>query len=40
MAHEFIFNKEMMNGSTRNIVFALGCMMLGAGLMALLGKWA
>ncbi|CCM04164.1 uncharacterized protein FIBRA_06326 [Fibroporia radiculosa] len=40
MAHEFIFNKEMIEGSTRNLVFALSCMMLGAGLMALLGKWA
>ncbi|KZT07469.1 ZIP zinc/iron transport family [Laetiporus sulphureus 93-53] len=40
MAHEFIFNKEMMDSSNRHLVFAIGCMMLGAGLMALLGKWA
>lgn len=40
MAHEFIFNKAMIEGSNRHLAFALGCMMLGAGLMALLGKWA
>ncbi|KAH9931969.1 Zinc/iron permease [Fomitopsis serialis] len=40
LAHEFIFNKEMIGGSNKQLVFALGCMMLGAGLMALLGRWA
>ncbi|KAI0925029.1 hypothetical protein AcW1_006978 [Taiwanofungus camphoratus] len=40
MAHEFIFNKEMLEGSNKNLAFALGCMVLGAGLMALLGRWA
>ncbi|EED81215.1 predicted protein [Postia placenta Mad-698-R] len=40
MAHEFVFNKQMIEGSNRHLAFALICMMLGAGLMALLGKWA
>ncbi|OSX65117.1 hypothetical protein POSPLADRAFT_1134396 [Postia placenta MAD-698-R-SB12] len=40
MAHEFVFNKDMIEGPTRNLVFTLGCMLLGAGLMSLLGKWA
>lgn len=40
LAHEFLFNREMMNGPTNRIVFSIGVMMLGAGLMALLGKWA
>ncbi|KAH9840291.1 ZIP zinc/iron transport family [Rhodofomes roseus] len=40
LAHEFIFNKEMIEGDNKQLVFAIGCMMLGAGLMALLGKWA
>ncbi|PCH44132.1 Zinc/iron permease, partial [Wolfiporia cocos MD-104 SS10] len=41
MAHEFIFNRAMIEeSSNRHLGFALGCMMLGAGLMALLGKWA
>ena len=40
MAHEFIFNKDMMEGSIFELLFALGCMMLGTGLMALLGRWA
>ncbi|PCH38151.1 ZIP zinc/iron transport family [Wolfiporia cocos MD-104 SS10] len=40
MAHEFIFNKDMVEGSSKQLVFALTCMVAGAGLMALLGKWA
>lgn len=40
MAHEFVFNKDMIEGPTRNLVFTLSCMLLGAGLMSLLGKWA
>ncbi|EMD38804.1 hypothetical protein CERSUDRAFT_47146 [Gelatoporia subvermispora B] len=40
MAHEFLFNKEMQNASNKKLAYAIGCMMLGAGLMALLGKWA
>lgn len=40
MAHEFMFNAEMRKGSMTNVLSAFGCMCLGAGLMALLGKWA
>ncbi|KAF5316001.1 hypothetical protein D9619_006333 [Psilocybe cf. subviscida] len=40
LAHEFLFNKEMMNASNGKLAYALGSMFLGCGLMALLGKWA
>ena len=40
MAHDFLFNKEMLAASNKRVAFALGSMTLGAGLMALLGKWA
>jgi len=40
MAHEFMFNQEMRKSSIKMVLFAFGCMCLGAGLMALLGKWA
>jgi solute carrier family 39 (zinc transporter), member 1/2/3 len=40
LAHEFLFNKEMMSGSNANLTYALVCMCLGCALMALLGKWA
>jgi zinc transporter 1/2/3 len=40
MAHEFMFNPEMRKSSIRTMVSAFLCMCLGAGLMALLGKWA
>lgn len=40
MAHEFMFNEEMRKSSLRVTLSAFGCMCLGAGLMALLGKWA
>lgn len=40
MAHEFMFNPEMRRSSMKMMLFAFGCMVLGAGLMALLGKWA
>lgn len=40
MAHEFMFNAEMRRGSMTKVLSAFGCMCLGAGLMALLGKWA
>ena len=29
-----------MEGSIFELIFAIGCMTLGAGLMALLGRWA
>ena len=40
MAHEFMFNPEMRRSSIKMMLFAYFCMCLGAGLMALLGKWA
>ncbi|KAJ7627119.1 Zinc/iron permease [Roridomyces roridus] len=40
LAHEFLFNKEMINSSNGKLAYALGTMLLGCGLMALLGKWA
>lgn len=40
LAHEFLFSKEMMEGSNGRLCYALGCMMLGCALMALLGRWA
>jgi zinc transporter 1/2/3 len=40
MAHEFMFNQEMRKASMGMLLSAFGCMCLGAGLMALLGKWA
>jgi len=40
MAHEFMFNPEMRKASIKMMLFAYLCMCLGAGLMALLGKWA
>ncbi|TDL23968.1 ZIP-like iron-zinc transporter [Rickenella mellea] len=40
LAHEFLFNKEMNQASNRRLGFACGSMLLGAGLMSLLGRWA
>lgn len=40
MAHEFMFNVEMRKSSIAMTLSAFGCMCLGAGLMALLGRWA
>jgi zinc transporter 1/2/3 len=40
LAHEFLFNKEMLNGSNAKLTYALGCMLAGCAIMALLGKWA
>ncbi|KAG1863160.1 ZIP-like iron-zinc transporter [Suillus subluteus] len=40
LAHEFIFNKEMINGSNGRVAYALSCMLFGCGIMALLGRWA
>ncbi|KAK7744922.1 low-affinity Zn(2+) transporter zrt2 [Cytospora paraplurivora] len=40
MAHEFMFNPEMRKSSIRMTLLAFGCMCVGAGLMAVLGKWA
>ena len=40
MAHEFMFNQEMRRSKVSVVLAAFGCMVLGAGLMAVLGKWA
>ena len=40
MAHEFMFSRNMQNSSTWVMLAAFVCMCFGAGLMALLGKWA
>jgi zinc transporter 1/2/3 len=40
LAHEFIFNKEMIIGSNGRVAYALSCMLFGCGIMALLGRWA
>ncbi|KAF8889332.1 Zinc/iron permease [Infundibulicybe gibba] len=40
LAHEFIFNKEMMNASNFKVAYSVGSMLLGCAVMALLGKWA
>ncbi|KAL8802800.1 MAG: hypothetical protein Q9182_003560 [Xanthomendoza sp. 2 TL-2023] len=40
MAHEFMFSPTMRRAPLKVILSACGIMCLGAGLMALLGKWA
>ncbi|OWP01395.1 hypothetical protein B2J93_2805 [Marssonina coronariae] len=40
MAHEFMFSAEMRKASIGNVLFAFACMCIGAGLMAVLGRWA
>ncbi|KAK0446900.1 ZIP zinc transporter-domain-containing protein [Armillaria borealis] len=40
LAHEFLFNKEMMTSSNGKLAYAIGCMLAGCGIMALLGRWA
>ncbi|KAF8134345.1 ZIP-like iron-zinc transporter [Boletus edulis] len=40
MAHEFLFSNEMNKASNGKLAYALCCMLLGTGLMALLGEWA
>jgi zinc transporter 1/2/3 len=40
LAHEFLFNKEMINGSNGKLAYAIACMLLGCAIMALLGRWA
>jgi solute carrier family 39 (zinc transporter), member 1/2/3 len=40
LAHEFLFNKEMISASNGKLMYALGCMMAGCALMAVLGRWA
>jgi solute carrier family 39 (zinc transporter), member 1/2/3 len=40
MAHEFMFSNVMRKAKLKVVLAAFGMMCLGAGLMALLGKWA
>jgi solute carrier family 39 (zinc transporter), member 1/2/3 len=40
IAHEFMFNNSMRRANLSVVLSAFGIMALGAGLMALLGKWA
>ncbi|KAJ8590146.1 ZIP zinc/iron transport family [Rhizopogon salebrosus TDB-379] len=40
IAHEFIFNKEIINASNGRVAYAISCMLFGTGIMALLGRWA
>lgn len=40
LAHEFLFNQDMITGSNRKLAYALSCMLFGCGIMALLGRWA
>ncbi|KAG8809883.1 high-affinity Zn(2+) transporter zrt1 [Serendipita sp. 399] len=40
LAHEFLFSRTMREKSTAQVAYACGWMLLGAGLMALLGRWA
>jgi zinc transporter 1/2/3 len=40
MAHEFMFSPTMQKAPIKTVIAAFGLMCLGAGLMALLGKWA
>ncbi|KAI1396111.1 ZIP zinc/iron transport family [Hypoxylon fuscum] len=40
LAHEFMFNSYMRNAGLKIQLFALGCVALGCGLMAVLAVWA
>lgn len=40
LAHEFLFSKTMMEKNTAQVALAGVWVLVGAGLMALLGKWA
>lgn len=40
LAHEFMFNSQMRNAGLKVQLFALSCVALGCGLMAVLAKWA
>ena len=40
LAHEFIFNEKMRTAPIGKVLLNVAEMMLGAGIMALLGKWA
>ena len=40
LAHEFLFNPQMRDASTIKVAYACSCMIVSAGIMALLGRWA
>jgi len=40
LAHEFLFDEAMKKTSNARLCYACGCMVLGAVVMALLGRWA
>ncbi|KAK8846850.1 hypothetical protein IAR55_005938 [Kwoniella newhampshirensis] len=40
LAHEILLNPRMMKSRDLKLAFVFGCMLLGSGLMALLGRWA
>ncbi|KIJ59235.1 hypothetical protein HYDPIDRAFT_170911 [Hydnomerulius pinastri MD-312] len=40
LAHEFLFNKDMINAPNGKVAYAVCCMLFGWGIMALLGRWA
>jgi len=40
LAHEFLFNPAMHHVSNARLMFASGSLLFGAGVMALLGRWA
>ncbi|KAI1075475.1 ZIP zinc/iron transport family [Whalleya microplaca] len=40
LAHEFMFNTYMRNAGLKTQLYALACVALGCGLMAVLAKWA
>lgn len=40
LARDFLFNSNRMNDSNGRLTFMIVCTLLGAGVMALLGKWA
>ncbi|KAJ1030519.1 hypothetical protein NDA16_001428 [Ustilago loliicola] len=40
LAHEFIFNEKMRNAPLKKVIVSILEMLTGAGLMALLGRWA
>ena len=40
LAHEFLFSPEMNKWTNRKLAYACTCMLFGAGIMSLLGRWA
>ncbi|KAG8980947.1 high-affinity Zn(2+) transporter zrt1 [Tulasnella sp. 427] len=40
LAHEFVFNPEAHRAPLGKLLYSIVCMLLGAGLMSLLGRWA